>query len=67
MFDPVPPSFPMSESGLDMVAMMDALCALDDAELAKVEDDLDFFHFTGFPSERLRGLIAAATLLRDVA
>ena len=37
------------------------------AELAKVEDDLDFFQFTGFPSERLRALIAAATPLRDVA
>ena len=51
----------------DMDALVAALRLLDDRELARVEDDLDFYHFTGFPSDRLRALMAAATPMSDVA
>ena len=46
---------------MDMDALMAALRPLDPAELARIEDDLDFYHFTGLPSARLKSLIAAAT------
>ena len=66
MPDPAPspsnqPAPDEQASPMDMDALMAALRPLDPAELARIEDDLDFYHFTGLPSARLKSLIAAAT------
>ena len=67
MFDPSPD---LSESVLpafDTGAMLEKLSALDAGELARIEDDLDFWHFTGCASPRLRALLAGAEALRQAA
>ena len=45
----------------DMDIMVALLSDLDDAALAAIEDDLDFFHFSGIASDRLKGLLEIAT------
>lgn len=67
MFDPFPTSEDASPPMFSMEDMVMALRNLDAAELARVEDDLDFYQFTGCLSERLKSLLAAARPLRHVA
>ena len=51
----------------DMAAMIARLKTLDESELAQVEDDLDFYHFTGCPTPRLQALLTEASEMRDAA
>ena len=67
MFDPSQKSSDRSGPAFDMAAMLEKLGALDADELIRIEDDLDFWHFTGCASPRLRALLAGAEALRQAA
>ena len=53
---------PQDRSAFDLDIMVALLSDLDDAALAAVEDDLDFYHFSGIASDRLKGLLDIATV-----
>lgn len=67
MSDPSQKQCDRSCPAFDMAAMLEKLGALDAGELARIEDDLDFWHFTGCASPRLRALLAGAEALRQAA
>ena len=67
MSDPSQKQCDRSYPAFDMAAMLEKLGALDAGELARIEDDLDFWHFTGCASPRLRALLAGAEALRQAA
>ncbi len=67
MFDPFPASSESAQPAFDMERMVAALGRLSDADLARIEDDLDFYHFTGCCSDRLQALLSTARPLRNVA
>ena len=61
MFDH-PHISPQDRTAFDMDIMVALLSDLDDAAIAAIEDDLDFFHFSGIASDRLKGLLDIATI-----
>ena len=67
MFHPFAPTEDVPTPIFDMEAMMAVLRGLDAGDLARVEDDLDFYHFTGGLTPRLKRLMAAAQPMRKVA
>ncbi|MXQ07962.1 hypothetical protein GQ651_08900 [Alphaproteobacteria bacterium GH1-50] len=66
MFDQ---ALPPKDSGLsfDMDIMLALLSDLDDAALSAIEDDLDFYHFSGVASDRLKGLLDIAAMPPAIA
>lgn len=67
MFDRIQTSSEPVSRPLDMEALVARLRVLDDVALAQIEDDLDFFHFTGFASDRLKALFDTAAPLQSAA
>lgn len=67
MFDRIQTSSESVEFAFDMKAMVARLRDLDDAELALIEDDLDFYHFSGFVSDRLKALFEDTAALKSAA
>lgn len=67
MFDTVPPTDRNATPEFDIEVMMALLSCLDDEELRAIEDDLDFYHFSGSPPPRLRALLKRASRQRSAA
>ena len=67
MFHPSPTLNRSGRPAIDMAVMVEKLSTLDAAELARVEDDLDFWHFTGCVSPRLRELLTGTEALSQAA
>lgn len=53
----------VAQSSVDFNRVETALSHLTDAELAALEDDLDFCNFTGFPSPRVLEILKELSLL----
>lgn len=62
MLECVPPAFGLANSS---EAMLSAISDLSDAELAALEDDLDFCHFAGVPSHRILAVMDRLGILDD--
>lgn len=67
MFQPSPNTYESVRPAFDMAAMLERLSDLDNAELERIQDDLDFWHFTGCASPRLKALLAETETLRKAA
>lgn len=59
----------LNRGPLDPSHLVEVIKSLSPAELAEIEDDLDFAQFTGVQSDRIQALIArlAAPLLTQAA
>ena len=59
----------LNRGPLDPLHLVEVIKSLSPAELAEIEDDLDFAQFTGVQSDRIQALIArlAAPLLTQAA
>ena len=59
----------LNRGPLDPLRLVEVIKSLSPAELAEIEDDLDFAQFTGVQSDRIQALIArlAAPLLTQAA
>ena len=60
MFDTSPQTDRDIIPAFETEVMVSILSRLDDVELARVEDDLNLFHFSGCPTPRLRALLNEA-------
>ena len=67
MFDTFPPTDLNAAPEFETEAMVAVLSFLDDDELARVEDDLNFFHFSGCPTPRLAALFRKASATQAAA
>ena len=57
----------LNEYPLNERALMDVLAELDDSDLEELEDDLNFYHFSGVASERLQAIFDRAQAIAQAA